>query len=173
MPSKSFCSAAGKGLGSCRLPGRSAAYCSRKSAELLSCKKSSGGGSKNNSSGGGSKNNSSGGGSKNNTGGGSNTTPNGWQALETEGYYIKQDDQLDGYFIRDPNGVIHFVSNEEAEETTYYDPVTGKPTEKAKFDCVTGEPLQDPDDIYYDPVTGETIGGVKNQCEKCSCSCSH
>jgi hypothetical protein len=144
MPSKSFCSAAGKGLGSCRLPGRSAAYCSRKSAELLSCKR-----------------------------GGSNTTPNGWQALETEGYYIKQDDQLDGYFIRDPNGVIHFVSNEEAEETTYYDPVTGKPTEKAKFDCVTGEPLQDPDDIYYDPVTGETIGGVKNQCEKCSCSCSH
>ena len=140
MPSKSFCSAAGRGLHSCSRPGRSDAYCTRKSRELLSCRRGTG----------------------NNTGTGNNDyEDHKWYELDTSGYYIYFDNALDGYFIRDPNEVIHFVANindqdYQDQDEKYYD----------------NDPIVDG---YVDPVTGENIGFIKNKtCARTtSCSCAH
>jgi hypothetical protein len=165
MPTASFCSAAGKGLQSCSRPGRSDSYCSRKSAELLSCR--NGGKGSSGGKGSGSKGKGKGSGSKG--GKGKGIKDQEWYELETPGYFILYDDALDGHFIRDPNGVIHFVANEDQEQMEME-------MEETSGGCSCDGEKEDPG--YFDPITGEPIGTILEEPDAsstncCACSCSH
>jgi hypothetical protein len=104
QPSSSFCSAAGKGLNSCKYGDKSQSYCTQKSQELLSCRDSGYGG---------------GGG----TGGGSSTGK--WETTDVEGYYVYHDTDLGGYYIRYPDGTTVFQYYDDApidnSSTAYLD----------------------------------------------------
>lgn len=165
--SKSFCSAAAKGLASCRTGNKSKAYCSEMSERLLSCRDG----------------NSTYSSKKDHKHGYENENENigkrdSWVQLADD-YYIYRED--DGYYIRNPdNGAITFNFYDECGEDPYlgqeipnktqcaiddsflYDPYTGKIVNKG------------PCTYKFDPMTGVELPPIpEEETKSCGCHTSH
>jgi hypothetical protein len=179
MPSAKFCSAAGRGLESCRRSGRSAAYCSRKSDELRSCRKGSGSGGGSGgggSGGGGGGGGSGGGGSGGGGGGGIYDVETVWEPLPQEGWYAMYDEANGGYYIRNPDGIITYSyenENIEAQLDEYVpcEPEFSEDLEKAiekLIETIQGE-------TTCETETTETTrgrgGGIKSRAHSSAATC--